>query len=320
MKILNVEPDRYSRVAYAKLLELGEVVEIECDRDRLLLEIVDVDILIVRLANFIDSHVINKASRLKVIVTATTGLNHIDIDAAKKKGITVLSLKGERIFLDSLTATAELTWGILLSLIRNLPSASQSVSTGVWSRDQFWGTQLQNKTLGILGFGRLGSIVAQYAQAFRMKIIACDPNINKFPSNVRSVNFKSLLKDSDIISLHVNLDASTRGLLDKNAISAIKPGAIIVNTSRGELIDESALVDSLLQGHIAGVAVDVLNGEVSHSKDWLINNPLWKYAQEHNNVIIMPHIGGATNETMEDTELFMVDKLKQHLASAKNSI
>lgn len=316
MKILNAEPLGFSPAAFSKLQKLGEVVDCQCDRKRLMAEVVDAHVLIVRLANYIDSEVMDRGKNLKAIVTATTGLNHIDLSAAQEKGIAVLSLKGERAFLETLTATAELTWGLLLGLVRQLPTANQSVRDGFWVRDQFRGAQLKDKTLGVVGFGRLGSIVARYGQAFNMNVIVSDPFVNAFPDYARAVDFETLLRQSDIISLHVNLDESTYGLLDSAAIKSIRPGAILVNTSRGELIDEEALVDALRKGRIAGVVADVLSGEVSKSPNWLQNNPLWRYAQECNNVIISPHIGGATVESMEDAELFVVEKLRGYLLAS----
>lgn len=319
MIVLNAEPSGYSRAAFSKMCKLGTVIECECrSRGQLLEKLRDVEILIVRLAHKVDSVVMDGAPSLRVIVTATTGLNHIDMEAAAERGITVLSLKGERAFLDTLTATAELTWTILLAMVRHVPTAHQHVVNGGWNRDLFRGRQLQNKTLGIIGYGRLGSIVAAYGRTFMMKVLAHDPFVSEVPAGIEKVGLERVLSQSDVISLHVNLDSSTTGMIDSELIQQIKYGAVLVNTSRGELVDENALLEALEVGRLSGVALDVLSGETSGDPNWLTKNKIWQYAQKHDNVILMPHVGGATQESMEATELFMVDKLISYLKTTKN--
>jgi len=313
IQILNAEPVNYSSQAKALLEALGELHEEHCDRKRLLELVPDFDVLIVRLGHRIDDELLALGSRLRVVVTATTGLNHINLDAAKSRGIAVLSLKGERVFLDSLTATAELTWSLLLGLMRYLPAANNHVKGGGWDRDQFRGRQLKEKTLGIIGYGRLGSIVADYGRVFRMRVLACDPFVTAMPDWVEKVEIDVLLKRADVISLHVNLDETTRGILSSENFSLIKQGAVLINTSRGELIDEAAMLDVLESGQLAGVGLDVLDGEAQKHIDWPCNNPVWRYAQTHDNVLLMPHIGGATFESMEQTEIFMAKKLGHFL-------
>ncbi len=313
MKILNAEPEDYSEKAKELLGSIGKLVEEKCDRGRLLELIPDIDVLIVRLRNRIDREVLGRARNLKVIVSATTGLNHIDLDVAEEMNIRVLSLKGERKFLEGLTATAELTWGLLLSLIRDIPNASRSVVGGFWDRNLFRGHQLKNKTLGVVGFGRLGSRVAEYGKTFQMNVISYDPYVETMPKWVEKVDFEGVLRRSDILTLHVNLNDETTGLLDREAFSKIKKGAVLINTSRGELIDENELVRSLVSGNLAGAALDVLCNETSSIEGWLHSNAVWRYAIDHDNVIIVPHIGGATVESMADAELFMAEKLAAYL-------
>ena len=187
MRILNAEPCNFSPEAKAILQEIGEVVEESCDRNRLLEIVSDFDVLIVRLGHRIDKEVIEKGHQLKAILTATTGLNHIDLTAAAKNDISILSLKGERAFLDTLTATAELTWGLLLALLRKIPSAYNHVLAAGWDRDQYRGRQLKDKVLGIVGFGRLGSIVAEYGRAFQMKVLTTDPYVSDVPHWIKKI-------------------------------------------------------------------------------------------------------------------------------------
>lgn len=313
IRILNAEPENYSPKAGALLRELGELHEEACTRARLLELIPDFDVLIVRLGHRVDRELLSRAGRLRVVLTATTGLNHIDLETCRQRGVEVLCLKGERDFLDTLTATAELTWALLLGLIRRLPAAHEHVLAGGWDRNRFRGRQLQEKTLGILGFGRLGSIVAEYGRAFRMEVLACDPFVSTLPDWVEQVPLPELLGRADVLSLHVDLNKDTERLLGLEAFDRIKPGALLINTSRGELIDESAMLGALESGRLAGAGLDVLDGEAQKHPDWPRNNPVWRYAQTHDNVVFAPHVGGATQESMAQTELFMARKLGRFL-------
>ncbi len=313
MNILNAEPEGYSRKAYEVLDAIGNVVEEECDRKRLFALIPEINILIVRLGHRVDNELFEKASKLKIVVTATTGLNHIDLDAAAMHGITVLSLKGERAFLDSLTATAELTWSLLLALVRKLPEAIEHVNHGGWDRDLFKGNQLKEKVLGIVGYGRLGSIVARYGHAFDMRVIATDPFVADMGLDVEKVEMTELLSTADVISLHVNYDETTHGMMDEKAFQKVKPGAVLVNTSRGELIDEKAMLKALDLGTLSGVALDVLSSESNKTASWPNDSEVWKRLSSDLNILIAPHIGGATFESMEETEIFMANKLKRYI-------
>ena len=313
MKVLNVEPKGYSRQAYGILGKIGEVVEEECDRDRLLLMIPEFDVLIVRLGHKVDAEVFGAGVKLKVVVTATTGLNHIDLKEASRRGVEVLCLKGERQFLDSLTATAELTWTLLLALMRKVPQANAHVRQGGWNRNLYIGNQLKNKTLGLVGLGRLGSIVAEYGLAFKMKVVATDPFVQEMPAGVDKVTLPELLKTADIVTLHVNYGEETHHLIDSHAFEVMKDGAVLINTSRGELIDEDAMLRSLESGRLSGVGLDVLANEADKHTDWPKSSEVWRRAASGDNILIVPHVGGATYESMEATEIFMAQKLVRYL-------
>ncbi|MDC1447507.1 NAD(P)-binding domain-containing protein [Candidatus Thioglobus sp.] len=313
MNILNTEPRGYSRKAYEILDSIGNVIEEECDRDRLLALIPKINILIVRLGQRIDEELFEKAVDLKIIVTATTGLNHIDLDAAAKHGVNVLSLKGERAFLDTLTATAELTWALLLALVRKLPKAIEHVNHGEWNRDLFKGNQLKEKVLGIVGYGRLGSIIARYGKAFDMHVIATDPYEVNMDSHVEKVEMAELVSSADVISLHVNYDETTHGMMDETIFKKVKPGALLINTSRGELIDEEAMLKALDTGILSGIALDVLSYESDKTISWPKDSDVWKRLSSDLNILITPHIGGVTFESMEETEVFMANKLKRYI-------
>jgi len=257
----------------------------------------------------LDEELFSQAPRLKVIATPSTGRDHIDLAGAAKRHIAVLSLKEERAFLDQITATAEMAWALLLACVRKLPASFDAAKQGRWARDEFRGMQLAGKTLGILGYGRLGTIVAQYACAFRMKVLACDIRTIDVPQ-VCQVDFDTLLAQSDILSLHVHLDETTRGIIGAAAFAKMKPGAVLVNTSRGAVIDEAALLANLLNGKVAAAGLDVIEGEW---REDLIQHPLIQYARTHDNLVITPHLGGVTYDSQRMAFEFTAQKLADFL-------
>lgn len=311
--ILNLEPENYSPEARAILERLGEVREGPLTRDALLDALPDVNVLIVRLAHQIDAEVLAAAPRLRAIVSATTGLDHIDLKAAAARGVTVLSLRGETEFLRSIPATAEHTWALLLALVRHIPQAFASVVAGEWDRDRFKGHDLAGKRLGILGLGRIGEKIARYGQAFGMTVAAYDPYRKDWPAGVRRfASMPELLANSEVLSVHVPLNEETVHLLGTDELALLPRGALLVNTARGQVLDEGALLAALESGHLAGAALDVLWDE----RGGVAASPLVAYARRHDNLLITPHIGGATYESMAATEIFMARKLEAFLQGA----
>jgi D-3-phosphoglycerate dehydrogenase len=310
-RILNLEPDNYSTEALAILQSLGRVDGGPLTRRELLERIGDYEIIIVRLAHQVDREIVGRTTRLKVIVTATTGLDHIDVAYAEAKNIKVLSLHGETEFLRSIPATAEHTWALLLALVRQIPAAFQSVLAGEWERDRFKGHDLAGKTLGILGLGRIGEMVACYGQAFDMRVVAYDPYRKDWlPGVERASSQSELLGQSQVLCVHVPLNEETENLLGAAELAQLPPGAILVNTARGQIIDEATLLSALEQGHLAGAALDVLGEERAADPN---RSLLVQYARSHNNLLITPHIAGATSESMAATEVFMARKLRAYL-------
>ncbi len=309
MKIFNAEPESYSPEARAILEELGEVVEAECTRAELLAQVADSNVLIVRLKHMIDAEVLNHARSLRVIVSATTGLNHIDVAAAQARNIIVLCLKGEREFLDSITATAEHTWGLLLALVRHIPAAVQHVRDAGWDRDLFKGRQLSGLTLGIVGHGRLGAMVAEYGRVFRMRVVAHDIEPVEHANHVEMLALPELLACSDVVCLLPSYQESSRQLMGRREFDQMKEGAVLLNTSRGEVIDEVALLQVLRSGSLAGAALDVLVDEAKRGGDWLHNHPLVEFARSSDRLLITPHTGGATHDSLRQAETFMARKL-----------
>lgn len=315
MKILITEPDRFSQEAHTVLQEIGEVRLGPFTRAALLATLPGYDAIMVRLGHSIDAELIQNAPDLKYIVSPTTGLDHIDLETAAKKGIKVLSLKGEVEFLRSIPATAELTWGLLLSLIRWIPSAVRSVNEGKWQRDDFRGNDLAGKCLGILGYGRIGEKIAKYGLAFGMEVWVYDPRNEQNDNRVHyASSVEHLFLKCDIVSIHIPLNETTVGLIGENELMKMKAGSWLINTSRGQVIQESALIKALDSGVLRGAALDVVCGEVEGS---VFTSPLLEYARSHDNLLITPHIGGATTESMEGTEIFMAKKFRKVLAEAQ---
>ncbi|WP_250657352.1 NAD(P)-dependent oxidoreductase [Alkalimarinus coralli] len=314
MNILNLDPYCYSEKARQALASFGNVEEIVYSRPQLMERLHSVEVLILRFSHRIDREVMDCAPMLKVIATNATGTDHIDLEYANKKGIKVISLKGEYEFLRNIHATAELTWGLILAGIRKIPTAFDSVKHREWDRNRFLGNELFGQRLGIVGLGRIGEKVANYGQAFGMEVIAHDivpEKALKYPFVTMCSSLSECIENSDILSIHVPLDDATNKLIGRNEISLMKQKSFLVNTSRGAIVDGEALLDALITNRIAGAAMDVLEGE--GVKDFVQENSLIHYASDNDNLLITPHIGGVTLQSWEKTELFIAEKVKQYL-------
>lgn len=310
MKILITESGSYSQKALEIYHELGEVTLIDGNFEEILAHLPEIEVLVVKLKFTWTESILTQAKSLKYIVTSTTGLNHIKLPL--HSNIDIISLKGEIDFLRTITPTAELAWGLIISLVRNLQPAVKSVKSHVWDRNQHVGQELYGKVIGIIGYGRLGSIVTKYAIAFGMivKVFDTDENsLSNLPADVEYLELDDLMKISDIITVHIPLVDSNINFIDKVKLSLLKHTAILINTSRGEIIDELYLLEMLETDLIAGVALDVLSDEVSGHDSWVQDNPLVNSNLLGNKLLITPHIGGACYDSMERTEDFVAKKL-----------
>lgn len=304
MKLLITEIEDFSETAIQEL-EKKFIVDklIVVSKENLLEKIAQYDAIFIRLGLFIDDEIIDKATNLKYILTATTGLDHIDIAYFEQKGGNVISLKNEFDFLGTIPSTAEHTWALLLALTKKLPFAFQSVQDGVWNRNLFKGNNLKGKKIGILGLGRVGKQVAKFAQAFEMDIRYYD--INTINSNYESFSTpEELFSWSEIITIHIPLNESNKNFINKSLLEKCRHDAILINTSRGAIWDEQIIVTRIVEGKIKGVATDVLSSE--YTDDF---NPLISLLNQNFNIIITPHIAGATYESMHMTELFIAQKI-----------
>ncbi len=306
MRILyNAEPYGYSETARQRWIDKGYQYQegswSEIDQTT---TFPNVEVLIVRLQRRVNKAVLDKFPDLKAVVSATTGHDHLDENELSSRKIELLSLRGHEEFLKTIPSTAEHTWAVLLALIRNLLAADNDVRAGHWNRDQFRGHQLKDKTLGIIGYGRTGQQVATYADAFQMRVIFYDPFIDEGKRGHRKLDsLENLLDQSDVVSIHVHLTPETKGLLSGEKLKKLKKGAYLLNTSRGKLWDELAVVQGLEIQQIAGVATDVLSTEL----DNLNESPLWQAHKDGENVIITPHIGGATWDAMWACEEYVTN-------------
>ena len=262
----------------------------------------------------IDKKLIDMFPPLKFIASGTTGLDHIDLDYCKAKGIDVISLKGETEFLQDVHATAEHTFGLILSLVRRIPFAHNDVCNGNWNREAWQGVELYGKTLGIVGLGRVGKQVAKFAEAFGMKVIWHDPYIKQAPPNTIPDYYKvdrtleCLFRESDIVTVHVPLNPETTGMFGYQQFALMKSSALFINTSRGAVVNESNLLNALEYGIIAGVALDVSANEPGISPSMQV---YLKYTEK--NIIVTPHISGNTVESRAKTQCFIANKIKEYI-------
>ncbi len=282
-------------------LEVDYEPDLGKDRDALIARIGDYDGLAVRSATKVTEKVLEAAKKLKVIGRAGIGVDNIDVQKASAKGIIVMNTP-----LGNAVTTAEHTIAMMLALARNLPQANESTKAGKWEKSKFMGVEVFNKTLGLIGCGNIGSIVAERAQGLRMKVIAYDPYLSPERAQeigVEKVDLDELLTRADFLSLHTPLTDKTRGIINADALAKMKKGARVINCARGGLVVEKDLLEALKSGHIAGAALDVY--EVEPAKE----NPLF----ELDNVICTPHLGASTTEAQENVAVQIAEQIADYL-------
>ncbi|KEI43038.1 phosphoglycerate dehydrogenase [Saccharopolyspora rectivirgula] len=267
---------------------LGDEVEIRhvdgTDRSALLEAVADADALLVRSATKVDAEVLAAASKLKVVARAGVGLDNVEVPAATERGVMVVNAPTSNI-----VSAAEHAVALLLAVARNVARADASLRSGEWKRSAFTGVEINGKTIGIVGLGKIGQLVAQRLAAFGTKLIAYDPYVSPARAaqlGIELVSLDQLLERSDAITVHLPKTAETLGLIGAEELKKTKPGVIIVNAARGGLIDEDALVDALRSGHVGGAGIDVFKTEPTTS------SPLF----ELDNVVVTPHLGASTAE------------------------
>ncbi len=290
----------------ATLAALGPDFEVRrcngADRAELLAALADVDAILVRSATRVDAEALAAAPQLKVVARAGVGLDNVDVKAATQAGVMVVNAPQSNI-----VSAAEHAIGLLLSVARRIPAANASLRSREWKRSKFTGVELYDKTLGVLGLGRIGVLVAQRLAAFGMKVVAYDPYVQPGRAaqmGVRLVPLEELLATSDVITVHLPKTPETAGLVGEAELAAVKPGVIIVNAARGGIIDEHALYVALKEGRVAGAGIDVFSTEPC------TDSPLL----ELDNVVVTPHLGASTEEAQEKAGVAVARSVRLALA------
>ena len=314
-KIGILEPLGFSSVALSELQQLASV-ELYDKTCSLASFLADKEILFIRLHYYIDDGFLAMAPILRWICTPTTGLTHLDETALTGRKIGILSLQGEQDFLSNVRATPEHILGLTLSLLRNYKEAFRSTERLDWDRDRYRGREIFGKRVGIIGLGRVGRILARYFVALEAKILYfdIDSDIVPPPEVEKASDLGSLIDASNIVLLCASLNTENQGLISPALIDRMR-GKYFVNAARGELIDEAYLADKIYEGHFAGVALDVIQQETGRE------NRLKQFLTLtcHQNLILTPHIAGATFESMAKTEEFIVKKLAALLLSLEDA-
>ncbi|MDO8554584.1 MAG: hydroxyacid dehydrogenase [Candidatus Micrarchaeota archaeon] len=284
----NLEPE-----VIEELKKLGEVVY---KPTNLTNDLKDADIFIVRSATKVTKELLTSASKLKVVARAGVGLDNVDVKACEARGIKVINTPSS-----SSNAVAELTIGLIISMLRNVQKAHHQMKNKIWDKKNLTGEEIEGKTLGIIGYGRIGSLVAKKAKALGMIVLAYDPK-TKGDGNATAISIDELFKSSDIISLHTILTPETKDMIDIKSIAKMKSGVYLVNLARGDLIDETALYEACKSGKIAGAALDVYKEEPYSGK-----------LLELENVYFTPHLGAATKEAQLRIGKELVEKIRNEI-------
>ena len=310
MKILCITPVKHLDGVYEKLQTYGEVIyepTIDKNELKILLDRTGANYLFTNpnKQNFILDKEVLQFGFLKVINTCSTGLNHIDTDYCKQNKIDVWSLKEDYELINDLPSTSELAFGLMMSLMRNIPKSFHSVRDGNWDYEPYVGHQIKGKTIGVIGYGRLGKIMCDLFSGWGVKLLATDPY--ERITTARGVPLDELLEKSDVVFLHTHVTDDTRGMVDEEFLSYMKEGSYLINTARGELVDEDAIIKSIESGHLKGYGTDVIRdefGDIENSKlvEFSIN--------PNNNVVITPHIGGMTIEGQTKAYNWAISKFK----------
>lgn len=270
-------------------------------RDELLPALADVDAVLIRSATRMDAEAIAAGRRLKVIARAGVGLDNVDVQSATQAGVMVVNAPTSNI-----TSAAELAVGLLLATARNIAPANQALKGGAWERSRYSGVELLDKTVGIIGLGRIGALVAERLKGFGMRILAHDPYASPAKAGqlgAQLVTLDELLAQSDFITIHLPKTPETLGLLDEEAFAKVKPSVRIVNAARGGIVDEAALARALAEGRVAGAGIDVFAREPT------TESPLFAFES----VVVTPHLGASTVEAQEKAGIAVARSVRQAL-------
>jgi D-3-phosphoglycerate dehydrogenase / 2-oxoglutarate reductase len=293
LRVLVREP-----IAEAGIELLREQFDVDVNGDLPLEErIGDYDAIVIRSATKLTAEVLERAGRLKVIGRAGVGVDNVDVEAATRRGIVVANAPESTV-----VSAAEHAVGLLVALARHIPQAHASLKQGRWERSTYGGIELEGKTLGVLGFGRIGQQVARRAVGLGMDVVAHDPFVAKDRYRelgvTRAESADDVLAAADFLTLHLPVSEDTRGCIDADALAKMRPGAHLINAARGELVDEDALLDALRSGHLAGAALDVFSAEP-------YSGPLL----ELDSVVVTPHLAASTEEAQDRAGVIVAEQV-----------
>ena len=312
MRIVCITPVKHLNKVYEKLQSLGEITyvpEITKDDLKSLLRDIGARYLFTNpnKQNFMLDREVLQFSSLEVINTCSTGINHIDLNYCEQNNIEIWSLKKDYELINDLPSTSELAFGLMLSLIRNIPSGFDHVKAGGWNYEPYVGHQVKGMTVGVIGYGRLGKIMCRLFDGWGVKLLVDDPYTWTLRRDIPKVDRDTLLKKSDVVFLHTHVTDETRGMVDDEFLSQMKQGSYLVNTARGELVDEGSIIKSIKQGHLKGYGTDVIKDEFGN----IHNSKLIEFSMNPtNNVIITPHVGGMTWEGQTKAYKWAINKFK----------
>ena len=300
MKILIC--DNLNQQVYKELETIGDCVDISKSNSRdkdLANHIKDCEIVVIRSATKLTKEVLDKAEQLKIIARCGVGIDNVDLDFAKSKSIFVTNSPSA-----NLISVVELTVALIISVSRKLSLADSHLKKGEWNRSQFLGNELYGKTLGIVGFGKAGRLVAEIMKSFGMSIVFYDPYVTDWNGSEESIKLDDLLRTADVVSIHVIKTKDTENLISKDMLDLLKPSSVIINTSRGGVLDEDYLFELLESEKIFGAGLDVYSNEPPKNVDRY--NGL--------NLVTTPHIGASTNEAQLKAGLETIENIKKILA------
>ena len=298
--LIIMEPDHLSNEARQVLAERYRITDFGAGLAE------GAEAMVAGLSHRLDSKFLGTFENLRLVASLTTGTTHIDCSYLDSRGIRLVTLSSVRGDIAQVGSTAELAIGLILSVVRRIPQAQMSIlEEGVWDRMRFFGPELRGRRLGLIGFGRIGRMVWEMGRSLGLEVSAFDP-MEIVPNEIRAASLDVLVEDSEVVSMHASY--SGHQILTEREIRLMRPGAFLVNTARGELVSEQAVVGALRSGQLGGYASDVLCGE--NLPEWDIKtDPLVVLAREGYNVAITPHLGGCTSEGFAVTQVAMAKHL-----------
>ncbi|WP_125143089.1 D-2-hydroxyacid dehydrogenase [Clostridium transplantifaecale] len=303
----------YSGIAeeLGKYMNVKTAANLPCTKEQLIAEIGDVDVLIMRVDPKIDKEVLDAAKNLKIMGVCSVGLNHIDTEYAKEKGIQIFNAPGM-----NANAVAELTISKMLDISRGTFTANYDVKVKhEWDKYKFVGRELRGKTLGVMGFGRIGRRVGELGRAFGMTVVAYDPFLKPEDfekEHATGMTIEEMLKVADFVSIHVPLTPETKDLFNAKSIAEMKNDAVVLNMSRGGIVNEKDMYEALKAGKIGGYATDVMENELAGS-GLTGNDSFASPLFECDNFIVSPHIGAQSVDASKDIGILIISKVKEAL-------